>query len=90
MDAVSVSLNYHSAELYEKHCPSTFGIDAWNGILDFARRAKEHVGDVAFTVVSGAEDVDVDRCRQVATECGVRLRDRPLDDLKEDRNPGPP
>ncbi|MHC4972426.1 MAG: TatD family hydrolase [Planctomycetota bacterium] len=89
VDAVSISLNYHSAELYEKHCPSTFGGETWNGILDFARRAKEHVGDVAFTVVAGATDVDVERCRAVAAECGVRLRDRPLDDLKEDKNPGP-
>jgi TatD DNase family protein len=89
VDAVSVSLNYHSAELYAKHCPSTFGAETWNGILDFARRAKEHVSDVAFTVVAGATDVDVERCREVAAECGVRLRDRPLDDLKEDRNPGP-
>jgi TatD DNase family protein len=89
VDAVSVSLNYHSAELYAKHCPSTFGVETWNGILDFARRAKEHVSDVAFTVVAGATDDDVERCREVAAECGVRLRDRPLDDLKEDRNPGP-
>lgn len=89
VDAVSISLNYHSAALYAKHCPSTFGADTWDGILDFARRAKAHVDDVVFTVVAGAEDVDVERCRQVATECGVRLRDRPLDDLKEDRNPGP-
>ncbi|MHC4163958.1 MAG: TatD family hydrolase [Planctomycetota bacterium] len=89
VDAVSVSLNYHSAELYEKHCPSTFGIESWDGILDFARRAREHVRDVVFTVVAGAEDVDVERCRKVAAECGVRLRDRPLDDLKEDKSPGP-
>jgi len=89
VDAVSVSLNYHSAELYEKHCPSTFGAGAWDGILDFARRAREHIPDVAFTAVAGAEDVDIGRCREVAAACGVRLRDRPLDDLKEDRNPGP-
>lgn len=87
VDAVSISLNYHSAELYDRHCPSTFGVEAWDGILDFARRAKEHVGDVAFTVVAGAEDVDVERCRRVAAACGVRLRARPLNDLEEDRNP---
>ena len=83
VDAVSVSLNYGSAELYERHCPSTFGLDAWPGILDFACRAGKHVGRVTMTVVAGAEDVDVDACRKIAEECGVEFRDRPLDDLRQ-------
>jgi TatD DNase family protein len=87
VDTLSISLNYHDASLYEKHCPSTFGLAAWDGILDFARRAKAHVPEVVFTVVAGAEDVDVEQCRQIAQECGVGFRARPLDDLKQDRRP---
>ena len=83
VDAVSISLNYHDADLYEKHCPSTFGRAAFDGILDFAARAAAHVPDVAFTVVEGAEDVDVEKCRAIAERCGVTFRARPLDDLKE-------
>jgi TatD DNase family protein len=82
VDALSISLNYHDASLYERHCPSTFGKRAFEGILDFARAAKAHVPQVTFTVVEGAEDVDVERCRAVAAECGVSFRSRPLDDLK--------
>lgn len=83
VDAVSISLNYHDAALYGKHCPSTFGAAAFQGILDFARTAKAHVPQVTFTVVEGAEDVDVEKCRAVAARCGVGFRARPLDDLKD-------
>jgi len=87
IDTLSISLNYSSAELYEKHCPSTFGLKAFPAILDFARCARRHLPRVVFTVVEGAEDVDVDRCRALAEECGVAFRSRPFDDLKQDRNP---
>jgi len=83
VDALSISLNYHDAALYEKHCPSTFGIEAFEGILAFARAAKAHVKEVTFTVVEGAKDVDVAKCRAIAAQCGVGFRARPLDDLKE-------
>ncbi|HEX5137958.1 MAG TPA: TatD family hydrolase [Planctomycetota bacterium] len=82
VDALSISLNYSDAALYEKHCPSTFGMAAFEGILDFARAAKAHVHEVTFTVVEGAEDVDVSKCRAIAAACGVGFRARPLDDLK--------
>jgi TatD DNase family protein len=82
VDSVSISLNYHDAALYAKHCPSTFGAAAYGGILDFARAAKAHVPQVTLTVVEGAEDVDVEKCRAVALRCGVGFRARPLDDLK--------
>jgi TatD DNase family protein len=87
VDAVSISLNAQDAETYERDCPSTFGLNAFDGILDFARRAREHVPEVVFTVVEGAEGVDVERCREIAAACGVGFRARPLDDLKEDRRP---
>jgi TatD DNase family protein len=85
VDALSISLNYHDAALYQKHCPSTFGPAAFEGILDFARRARAHVPSVTFTVVAGAKDVDVERCRAIAAATGVGFRARPLDDLREDR-----
>jgi TatD DNase family protein len=82
VDSISISLNYHDAELYERHCPSVFGLDAWPAILDFARRCKAHVPEVTLTVVAGAVDCDVERCRRLAAEAGTGFRARPLDDLK--------
>ena len=89
VDAVSISLNYHDAGLYEKHCPSTFGLAAFDGILAFARAARSHVREVTFTVVEGAKDVDVAKCRAIAEQCGVAFRARPLDDLKAGEAPEP-
>jgi TatD DNase family protein len=83
VDALSISLNYHDPSLYAKHCPSTFGDDAFPGILAFARAAKAHVKEVTLTVVEDAEDVDVPKCRVIAEQLGVHFRTRPLDDLRE-------
>ena len=87
VDSVSISLNAQDAESYDRICPSTFGARAFDGLLEFARRCRDHVPDVAFTVVEGAPGVDVEACRTLARACGVRLRTRPLDDLQENRNP---
>ncbi len=87
VDAVSISLNAQDKETYDRDCPSTFGAAAFDGILDFARCAREHLPEVIFTVVEGAEGVDVEACRAIAEQCGVSFRARPLDDLKEDRRP---
>lgn len=90
VDALSISLNYHDPALYDRHCPSTFGAAAFAGILDFARAAKAHVPQVTLTVVEGAEDVDVAKCRAIAEACGVGFRSRPLDDLKASGRPEAP
>ncbi|MGQ0613242.1 MAG: TatD family nuclease-associated radical SAM protein, partial [Planctomycetaceae bacterium] len=87
VDCLSISLNAQNAEIYDRDCPSTFGPKAFDGILDFARRAKPHVPEVVMTAVAGAEGVDIEACRRVAEACGVSFRSRPLDDLKEDRRP---
>jgi TatD DNase family protein len=86
IDSVSISLNAQDDETYERDCPSTFGAGAWQGILDFARKAREQVTEVSFTVVDGAEGVDVEACGRIASEIGVSFRPRPLHDLKEDRS----
>jgi len=86
VDAVSISLNAQDAETYERDCPSTFGLAAFPGILDFATRAKAHVPRVVLTAVEGAEGVDIAACRAIAERCGVEFRSRPIDDLKENRS----
>jgi len=87
IDAVSISLNAQNAEIYDRDCPSTFGLASYDGILEFANKAKSHVPDVTMTAVEGATDVDVNACAAIAKQCGVNFRSRPLDDLTEDRRP---
>ncbi|HSW65110.1 MAG TPA: YchF/TatD family DNA exonuclease [Dissulfurispiraceae bacterium] len=77
VDVVSVSMNAHDAETYERVSRPSFP-GAYSGVIDFIREAKNHIPDVRVTVVT-AEGVDVARCRQIADELGVPLRVRKLD-----------
>jgi len=74
-DIISISLNFHSSKLYDKHCHPVFK-NTWDGILDFAKKAREVSPKVILSVVSGAKDVDVEKCRKIAEKIGVNFRER--------------
>lgn len=74
-DTISISLNFHSPDLYNKHCHPIFK-KTWEGILDFAQKAKQVSPKVVLSVVSGAKDVDVEKCRKIAEKIGVNFRER--------------
>ena len=76
-DAVSISLNAPTAEAYARVCLPAFGLSAFDAILNFARRVKDYVPSVAFSVVDEAlTDEDITECQKIADACGVKLRVR--------------
>jgi TatD DNase family protein len=75
VDAASVSLNAQNAELYNKISQPKFGIETYSAVKEFIREAKKYIPDVTATVVSLPE-VDVDACRKIAGELGVKFRVR--------------
>ena len=76
-DAVSISLNSPSAQGYDEICHSVYGKDAFYAILDFAKKIKTAVSDVAFSVVDTfIGDEEIAKCRAIAEECGIPLRVR--------------
>jgi TatD DNase family protein len=75
VDAVSISLNAQNAELYNKVSQPKFGIETYEAVKEFIREAKKYIPDVAVTVVSLPE-VDIEACRKIADELGVKLRVR--------------
>lgn len=78
-DTVSVSLNAADAASYLKICHSQFGESAFYGMLDFAREVKKYVPDVLFSVVrTTIPDSEVEECKKIADEYGIRLRVREL------------
>lgn len=79
VDSVSISLNAHDAETYNRICQPAFK-DAYSAVLEFIKEAKKHIPDVQVTVVT-AEGVDVKRCEDISAELGVKLRVRKLDDV---------
>ena len=81
IDALSISMNAHTEELYNRHCrPKSEYPGAFNAMLDFARQAKEYVPSVTLTAIDGLAGVDMDACRRIAEqEIGVKFRRRVLD-----------
>lgn len=76
-DAVSISLNAPTAEKYDKVCQSAFGKAAFDSILNFAKKVKNYVPNVAFSVVDEAlTDEEIEECKKIADSCGVKLRVR--------------
>lgn len=77
VDALSISLDAHDSETYERLC-RPFYRGAFDAVLDFIREAKKHIPDVQLTVVD-TEGVDLDACRKLAEGLSVALRVRELD-----------
>jgi len=77
VDIASVSLNTQDAESYNRICRPVFE-NAFAEIVDFIRKAKKYIADVQATVVE-MEGVDIDKCRRLTDELGVKLRVRKLD-----------
>lgn len=72
VDSLSISLDAHDEDSYNRICMPLVK-NAYQGILDFIREAKEVIPDVTVTVVD-VEGVDVERCRRIARELGVKFR----------------
>jgi len=80
IDALSISMNAQNEDVYNRHCrPKKEYPGAYQAMLEFASRAKAFVPSVTLTAINGLEGVDIEACRKVASELGVRFRDRELD-----------
>lgn len=77
IDSVSVSLNASNAKDYDAVCHSDFGEAAFDALLDFAKKAKDHVSEVLLSVVRGSiPDEDIEECKVIADRLGVTLKVR--------------
>ncbi|MFO7593976.1 MAG: TatD family nuclease-associated radical SAM protein, partial [Pseudomonadota bacterium] len=78
VDSLSISMNAHNAEVYNKHTrPKLRG--AFAAMLEFARLAHERGIEVTLTAINGLEGVDIDKCSEMAESLGVKFRRRELD-----------
>ena len=80
VDAVSVSLNAHTAEAYFRISQPKFGIETYEAVKNFIREARKYIPEVTATVVS-APGIDVDVCRTVVEELGARFRVREYNEV---------
>jgi len=77
VDSMSISLDAHDEETYNKICAPAFK-NAFQEVVSFIKEAKQYIPDVQATVVE-MEGVDLEKCRQITDELGVKLRIRKLD-----------
>lgn len=78
IDCVSISLNADTPEKYQKLCLSEFGESAFAGLLEFAKLAKGYVPEVVLSVVDVLSAEEIENCRKIAEDCGVKFRVRAL------------
>ncbi len=79
VDCISISLNTADAASYQAICHSDYGEAAYDALQDFAKKASKYVPKVVFSVVEKTiPDEDIEKCRQIAADCGVMLRVREL------------
>jgi TatD DNase family protein len=77
VDSLSISLDAQDKIIYDKICKPSFK-NAYEGVLSFIREAQKFIPDIQVTAVT-LPGVDIEECRRVAGELGVRLRVRTLD-----------
>ena len=79
VDVISVSLNAPTAKGYDAICHSRFGEAAFEGLLDFAVKAKAYCKEVIFSVVDESLTPDeIEACRKIANDRGIYLRVREM------------
>ncbi len=77
IDTLSISLNATNAADYVKLCRPAQGEAAYQAMLDFAREAKEYVPHVVLTIVDKDKTPEeIETCRNIAEDLGVKLRVR--------------
>jgi TatD DNase family protein len=77
VDSISISLDAHDEETYDRVCRPAFK-NAFRGVIDFISEAKKYIPSVQVTAVK-LEGVDIEKCRRIAEELGVGFRVRKLD-----------
>jgi TatD DNase family protein len=76
VDSISISLDAHDEETYDKICRPIYE-NAFKGVIEFIRESKKYIPHVEATVIE-LEGVDIEKCREITDRLGVRLRIRKL------------
>lgn len=81
IDTISISLNTPNKERYYELTRSRFGIDSFDAMLDFAKKASEYVPNVILsTVATTITKEEEQECQRICDELGVTYRIRPYED----------
>lgn len=76
VNSISISLDAHDEETYERICKPVYR-NAFREVIEFIREAKKYIPRVEATAVE-LEGVDIEKCKKITDDLGVRLRVRKL------------
>ncbi len=76
VDAVSISMNAGDRYEYQAICRSKYGEAAFEAMLDFAVKCKEHIPKVVMTVVNSISGENIRNCKELAQSIGAEFRVR--------------
>jgi TatD family-associated radical SAM protein len=80
VDALSNSMNAHCETVYNRHGePAMPG--SFQAMLDFLGLVPRYIADVSASAINGLEGVDIEACRRMAEQRGVRFKRRVLDNV---------
>ena len=78
IDAISISMNAHNEEVYQRHCqPALPG--SYEAMLEFADLATRYISDVSVSAINGLEGVDIPACQKLVEARGAKFKQRELD-----------
>ena len=75
VDSISISLNAPDSAAYEKVTRPQVE-NAFDKMVDFARKAKDSIGQVKWSIVDVLPKEDIEKCRRLSEETGIDLRIR--------------
>ena len=75
VDSISISLNAPDSAAYEKVTRPQVE-NAFDKMVDFARKAKEKIGQIKWSIVDVLPKEDIEKCRRLSEETGIDLRIR--------------
>jgi len=76
IDTINISLNEVNAEEYSRICNPLYGEQAYQALLNFARRASKQFPKVILSIVDVIGEDKIKQAEHIAEEIGVKLRVR--------------
>lgn len=75
IDTICISLNTDNEDDYQDLCQSDYNGQAYPALISFIKKARDYIPDVMISIV-GMPGIDVEACRKIAEDLGVRFRVR--------------
>ena len=76
IDNINVSLNASNAEKYQAICHSIYGKEAFDIMIDFAKKCRDEGINVNFSVVDCIGKEEIEKCQKLCDSINIPLRVR--------------